>query len=49
MADDNPSRLKRRRTSEQDDPKMIGLWKIGRMIGKGSQGMDAHKRYTRSY
>lgn len=44
MADGRSSRLQRRRTREEDDPKMIGLWKIGRTIGKGSQGMDAHKR-----
>ena len=28
-----------RRNKKEADPKMIGLWKIGRTIGKGSCGM----------
>lgn len=27
-----------RRARKENDPKMIGLWKIGRTIGKGSSG-----------
>jgi hypothetical protein len=38
MSEEKSPRLHRRRMGEQDDPKMIGLWKIGRTIGKGSQG-----------
>lgn len=39
MSDAKSPRLKRNATREQDDPKVIGMWKIGRTIGKGSQGM----------
>ncbi|PSR72834.1 hypothetical protein PHLCEN_2v11331 [Hermanssonia centrifuga] len=31
-----------RRSKKDDDPKMIGLWKIGRTIGKGSSGTWVH-------
>lgn len=34
MSDSMPHRRQRK----DDDPKMIGLWKIGRTIGKGSSG-----------
>jgi hypothetical protein len=27
-----------RKPRKEDDPKVIGLWKIGRTIGKGSSG-----------
>lgn len=38
MDDDDYPRLPRRNRGE-DDPKMIGLWKVGRTIGKGSSGI----------
>lgn len=28
-----------RQNHGEDDPKMIGLWKVGRTIGKGSSGI----------
>ena len=37
MSDEEYPRLPRKHRSE-DDPKMIGLWKVGRTIGKGSSG-----------
>ncbi|KAH7924279.1 Pkinase-domain-containing protein [Leucogyrophana mollusca] len=47
MADDDFPRLPRRNQAE-DDPKMIGLWKIGRTIGKGSSGRVRIARHTKS-
>lgn len=39
LSDESPrlSRLDR----GEDDPKMIGLWKVGRTIGKGSSGRSS--------
>lgn len=41
--------LTTRRGKKEDDPKMIGLWKIGRTIGKGSCGMAEFIGFTPSY
>lgn len=30
-----------RKSRKEDDPKVIGLWKIGRTIGKGSSGKSS--------
>ena len=30
-----------RKLKKEDDPKVIGLWKIGRTIGKGSSGTSS--------
>lgn len=39
MADNsNPQRRSKR--SRRDDPKMIGAWKLGKTIGKGSSGSN---------
>ncbi|KAI0366993.1 Pkinase-domain-containing protein [Pilatotrama ljubarskyi] len=37
-----------RRTGRDGDPKMIGLWKVGRTIGKGSSGRVRLARHTRT-
>ncbi|KII87421.1 hypothetical protein PLICRDRAFT_112541 [Plicaturopsis crispa FD-325 SS-3] len=37
-----------RRNKEADDPKMIGLWKIGRTIGKGSSGRVRIARHSKT-
>ncbi|KAL4066024.1 kinase-like domain-containing protein [Scleroderma yunnanense] len=46
MADEYP-RLTRRDRSEED-PKMIGLWKVGRTIGKGSSGRVRIARHVKT-
>ncbi|KAG8214995.1 Pkinase-domain-containing protein [Butyriboletus roseoflavus] len=46
MSDEYP-RLPRKHRSE-DDPKMIGLWKVGRTIGKGSSGRVRIARHTKT-
>ncbi|KAG2123836.1 Pkinase-domain-containing protein [Suillus clintonianus] len=47
MDDDEYPRLPRRNRSE-DDPKMIGLWKVGRTIGKGSSGRVRIARHSKT-
>ncbi|KAG1735544.1 Pkinase-domain-containing protein [Suillus lakei] len=47
MEDDDYPRLPRRNRSE-DDPKMIGLWKVGRTIGKGSSGRVRIARHSKT-
>ncbi|KAG1728060.1 Pkinase-domain-containing protein [Suillus paluster] len=47
MEDDGYPRLPRRNRSE-DDPKMIGLWKVGRTIGKGSSGRVRIARHSKT-
>ncbi|KAG2039905.1 kinase-like domain-containing protein [Suillus americanus] len=47
MDDDDYPRLPRRNRSE-DDPKMIGLWKVGRTIGKGSSGRVRIARHSKT-
>ncbi|KAI0923775.1 hypothetical protein AcV5_009234 [Taiwanofungus camphoratus] len=37
-----------RRNKKEDDPKMIGLWKVGRTIGKGSSGRVRIARHTKT-
>ncbi|CCM02446.1 uncharacterized protein FIBRA_04545 [Fibroporia radiculosa] len=37
-----------RRNKKQDDPKMIGLWKVGRTIGKGSSGRVRIARHIKT-
>ncbi|KAH9839832.1 kinase-like domain-containing protein [Rhodofomes roseus] len=37
-----------RRNKKEDDPKMIGLWKIGRTIGKGSCGRVRIARHSKT-
>ncbi|THH32026.1 hypothetical protein EUX98_g2161 [Antrodiella citrinella] len=37
-----------RRNRKDDDPKMIGLWKIGRTIGKGSSGRVRIARHSKT-
>ncbi|KZT10095.1 Pkinase-domain-containing protein [Laetiporus sulphureus 93-53] len=37
-----------RRNRKDDDPKMIGLWKVGRTIGKGSSGRVRIARHTKT-
>ncbi|KZT27880.1 Pkinase-domain-containing protein, partial [Neolentinus lepideus HHB14362 ss-1] len=37
-----------RRSRRDDDPKMIGAWKIGRVIGKGSSGRVRIARHSRT-
>ncbi|KAH8104005.1 kinase-like domain-containing protein [Cristinia sonorae] len=37
-----------RRGKKDDDPKMIGLWKIGRTIGKGSSGRVRIARHSKT-
>ncbi|KAF9820578.1 hypothetical protein IEO21_01281 [Rhodonia placenta] len=37
-----------RRSRREDDPKMIGLWKVGRTIGKGSSGRVRIARHTKT-
>ncbi|KAH0836330.1 Pkinase-domain-containing protein [Lanmaoa asiatica] len=46
MSDEYP-RLPRKHRSE-DDPKMIGFWKVGRTIGKGSSGRVRIARHTKT-
>ncbi|KAG9309519.1 Pkinase-domain-containing protein [Chiua virens] len=46
MSNDYP-RLPRKHRGE-DDPKMIGLWKVGRTIGKGSSGRVRIARHTKT-
>ncbi|KAF8556413.1 Pkinase-domain-containing protein [Imleria badia] len=46
MSDEYP-RLPRKHRSE-DDPKMIGLWKVGRTIGKGSSGRVRIARHAKT-
>ncbi|KAF7972747.1 hypothetical protein HWV62_17108 [Athelia sp. TMB] len=48
MSEATSSRLKRNATREQDDPKVIGMWKIGRTIGKGSQGRVRIARHLKT-
>lgn len=45
MADSFPH--VQRRHKKDDDPKMIGLWKVGRTIGKGSSGALSFQRGRR--
>ncbi|KAH7914812.1 Pkinase-domain-containing protein, partial [Hygrophoropsis aurantiaca] len=47
MDDDEFPRLPRKNQGE-DDPKMIGLWKVGRTIGKGSSGRVRIARHSKS-
>ncbi|KAG2150302.1 Pkinase-domain-containing protein [Suillus bovinus] len=47
MDDDDCPRLPRRNRTE-DDPKMIGLWKVGRTIGKGSSGRVRIARHSKT-
>ncbi|TFK51778.1 Pkinase-domain-containing protein [Heliocybe sulcata] len=37
-----------RKSRKEDDPKMIGSWKIGRVIGKGSSGRVRIARHART-
>ncbi|KAF9219816.1 Pkinase-domain-containing protein [Gyrodon lividus] len=46
MEDDYP-RLQRKNRGD-DDPKMIGLWKVGRTIGKGSSGRVRIARHSKT-
>ncbi|KAF7796331.1 hypothetical protein EIP86_007508 [Pleurotus ostreatoroseus] len=46
MSDNMPHMSRRHR--KDDDPKMIGLWKIGRTIGKGSSGRVRIARHSRT-
>ncbi|KAG1785573.1 Pkinase-domain-containing protein [Suillus plorans] len=47
MDNDDYPRLPRRNRSG-DDPKMIGLWKVGRTIGKGSSGRVRIARHSKT-
>ncbi|KAI0058992.1 hypothetical protein BV25DRAFT_1901867 [Artomyces pyxidatus] len=47
MLDDDAPRLPRR-NRKGDDPKVIGLWKIGRTIGKGSSGRVRIARHSKT-
>ncbi|TFK71355.1 Pkinase-domain-containing protein [Pluteus cervinus] len=46
MSDSDIPRLPRR--NKVEDPKMIGLWKIGRTIGKGSSGRVKIARHSKT-
>ncbi|KAL4250336.1 hypothetical protein ABKN59_005915 [Abortiporus biennis] len=47
MSDSDSARIPRR-SKKEDDPKMIGLWKIGRTIGKGSCGRVRIARHSKT-
>ncbi|OBZ73948.1 Serine/threonine-protein kinase HSL1 [Grifola frondosa] len=47
MAGNDVSRIPRR-NKKDDDPKMIGLWKVGRTIGKGSSGRVRIARHSKT-
>ncbi|THH14632.1 hypothetical protein EW146_g5724 [Bondarzewia mesenterica] len=47
MPNTTPQRLPRR-NRKGDDPKVIGLWKIGRTIGKGSSGRVRIARHSKT-
>lgn len=44
MSDAKSPRLRRNANKDTDDPKVIGMWKMGRQIGKGSQGVCVVER-----
>ncbi|KAH9893476.1 Pkinase-domain-containing protein [Cubamyces lactineus] len=44
----SPSHEFRGRSKRDGDPKMIGLWKVGRTIGKGSSGRVRLARHTKT-
>ncbi|KAH9945731.1 kinase-like domain-containing protein [Amylocystis lapponica] len=47
MTDSTTLRIPRR-NRQDDDPKMIGLWKVGRTIGKGSSGRVRIARHSKT-
>ncbi|OSD05526.1 Pkinase-domain-containing protein [Trametes coccinea BRFM310] len=48
MANSSSSQELPRRSKRDGDPKMIGLWKVGRTIGKGSSGRVRLARHTKT-
>ncbi|KAI9064074.1 Pkinase-domain-containing protein [Trametes sanguinea] len=48
MANSSSSQELPRRSKRNGDPKMIGLWKVGRTIGKGSSGRVRLARHTKT-
>ncbi|CDO73303.1 hypothetical protein BN946_scf185008.g65 [Trametes cinnabarina] len=48
MATPSSSQELPRRSKRDGDPKMIGLWKVGRTIGKGSSGRVRLARHTKT-
>ncbi|EJU03564.1 Pkinase-domain-containing protein, partial [Dacryopinax primogenitus] len=47
-AEKGHSELKRRGTRREDDPKLIGCWRTGKTIGKGSSGRVKIARHVRT-
>ncbi|KAG8798524.1 hypothetical protein FRC17_007402, partial [Serendipita sp. 399] len=48
MSDDNNATLRPKRSTRRADPKVIGYWKLGKTIGKGSSGRVKLARHTKT-